>query len=262
MNDPSALSFDSVAALYNDVRPGYPGEVYEFAAAHHNFHAHSKILEVGAGHGVATQEIHDFFGVEIDALEPGKNLCEILQRRFSGVPSIAVFNERFEDFLPLHRYDALFSATAYHWIDPAIKYKKAFDLLDDNGIIVLYWNNYAIADEALNSVVQEVYRKYWPDSADGSSIYEKQRKRIESRRREIGESGYFELAGSVEIPRTLAFSIDRYIRLLKTFSDHSTGEATIMDAVHADIRTVLEDHGAEVPVGILTNVEIGRKRRR
>jgi SAM-dependent methyltransferase len=262
MNNPSALSFDAVASLYSDVRPGYPSEVYEFAAAHHHFHAHSKILEVGAGHGVATREIHNFLGAPIDALEPGKKLCEILQRRFSGVPSIAVFNERFEDFLPHHRYDALFSATAYHWIDPAIKYKKAFDVLDDNGIVVLYWNNYAIADAALNSVVQEVYRRYWPDSPDGNSIYEKQRKRIENRRKEIGESGYFKLAGSKEMPRTLAFSIDRYIRLLKTFSDHSTGEASIMNAVHGDIRTVLEDHGTEVPVGILTNVEIGRKHRR
>jgi SAM-dependent methyltransferase len=252
--------FDTIGTLYDDARPGYPAAVYELAASEGRFGPAARLLEVGAGPGVATREILDFFGLGLDVVEPGEKLCGILRDKFAGQPEVAVFNQRFEDFVPRRRYAGLFSAQAYHWVEPAVKYRKAHALLEEDGILVLFWNNYSIADPARAAAVEAVYRSYWPQSFDGVTAYDLEARRIAGRRAEIAESGYFELAASREIPRTVDLGIDDYLRLLRTFSDHNIGDPAAMAPVYEDLRAALAAFGERLPFRILVNVEIGRRR--
>ena len=59
MDDKRKISFDNIAKIYENARPGYPNEVYEEIEKHFTFGAYSKILEIGAGDGKATLEMYN-----------------------------------------------------------------------------------------------------------------------------------------------------------------------------------------------------------
>src|SRR5207244_877802 len=113
------LVFDRVAAEYDRVRPGYLPELVDAALAGA---AIRRVLEVGCGTGQLTEALAAR-GLDVEAVEPGANLAELARRR---VPSLEVHAGRFEDVeLPESAYDALFSATAFHWVKPEIGWRKA-----------------------------------------------------------------------------------------------------------------------------------------
>ncbi len=255
-----ARSFDSVAQLYSDVRPGYPEEVYDFIAARKRFGSESRILEIGAGHGAATKEIRAYWDAEVTAIEPGENFCALLRRNADGRGKVRVVNTTFESFSEDEAYDGIFSATAFHWIDPAVKYEKAWRLLADGGLLALYWNNYSIADEILRETVDKVYRKFGL-SEEGYDAEAAQRALIEKRGAELADSTWFASAGRTVIERSVHFKPRRYIDLLRTFSDHSTAEPAFMEDFYREIEEAIRKRGAEIEVRILVSVELGVKAR-
>ena len=88
----------------------------------------------------------------------------------------------FEKYQTEYKFGAIFSATAFHWLDLSIKYKKSYDLLNDDGLLILFWNNYGIENNEMENEIQKIYTKYGKGIKDGKSSYEKQ---IESRKIEI-----------------------------------------------------------------------------
>jgi len=75
--------FDIQAHTYNSVRPGYPKDVYDLVAKYKALGNSSKILEIGSGQGIATEEIANYWHPTIDAIEPGTNLVKILKSRMA-----------------------------------------------------------------------------------------------------------------------------------------------------------------------------------
>ncbi|MDC7224080.1 MAG: hypothetical protein PQJ60_10090, partial [Spirochaetales bacterium] len=65
------ITFNQKHREYKEVRPGYPDEIYENAARYGDFHENSRFLEIGAGHGNATEEVRSQWNPRITALEPG-----------------------------------------------------------------------------------------------------------------------------------------------------------------------------------------------
>jgi hypothetical protein len=49
-------------------------------------------------------------------------------------------------------FDAIFSATAFHWIDLSTKHKKCCEALNNDGLLVVYWNNYGIEDNEIQGI--------------------------------------------------------------------------------------------------------------
>ena len=75
--------FDGVARLYAASRPGYPGDVVEFAVATAAVGAGSEVLEVGCGTGQLTQSLAGYgFRKPAKLLRPGGwlALLEIVER--------------------------------------------------------------------------------------------------------------------------------------------------------------------------------------
>ena len=255
-----ARSFDALARVYDAARPGYPEEVYEFIEARKSFGSASRILEVGAGPGVATREILDRWNAELIALEPGRRFCALLQEKLQGSTKVRIVNATFEEFMEEGPYDGIFSATAFHWPDPAVKYSKAHHLLADDGLIALYWNNFSVAETALAADIQGIYRKYWPPLEAGYDPITAQRAVIERRKEELESSGYFALAGHAVFERRLRYGRDCYLALLRTFSDHAAREAAMMENFYNEIGRIVDDAGGSIDVRILVNVELGTKR--
>ena len=76
-------------------------------------------------------------GLKVDAVEPGEHLAAVARRRV-GARSVQFHLGRFEDVtLPPESFEAVFSATAFHWVDPAVGWLKVARVLAPSGVFAL-----------------------------------------------------------------------------------------------------------------------------
>ena len=251
-----ALHFDDNSEIYDNVRPGYPQEIYKTISKHIMLDKNSRILEIGAGNGIASQEIYSNWQSKMVLLEPGGNLCELLYSRFKNTKDIEVKNGYFEQYESAYLFDVIISATAFHWLDLSVKYKKSYSFLKDNGLLILYWNNYGIENKEMEENIQEVYNKYGNRTSDGKSSYERQMEKIETRKNEILDSNLFNIIEHKIIKNVLEYTSEKYINLLKTFPDHTKMEERFFEK----IKEIIKDNGNMIEVRILINLEIARKK--
>ena len=149
MTAPRALSFGSVAERYEQFRPGYPGEVADTVLGPSAVHGVRTALEVGAGTGKATR-LFAGRGIAVTAVEPDPAMAAVLLRTTAGLP-VEVLQVPFEDLLSRPRVDLLYSAAAWHWTDPATRWKRAARLLPPGGIFACMGGPVQFADGDLEA---------------------------------------------------------------------------------------------------------------
>ena len=250
-----ALHFDINFQIYDNVRPGYPNEIYETISNYGKFSKISNFLEIGAGNGIASQEIYKKWAPKLTLIEPGNNLCDLLKSKFGNIKNIEIHNTTFENYQSEILYDAIFSATAFHWVDLSIKYKKSYEMLKNNGLLILYWNNYGIENVKVAEEIQKIYIKYGRGINNPKSIYETQLEKIEDRKKEIQNSGYFKILEHKIVKHDKEYKSNDYIHLLKTFSDHEKMEERFFE----EIMTIIQNNENRIDVRIITNLEIAVK---
>jgi SAM-dependent methyltransferase len=162
--DTIGLRFDDVADLYDRVRPRYPDELFDDVATLTGAPAGAHVLEVGCGPGQATRGLLAR-GWHVDAVEPGPALADRAGANFAGQP-FTVTVTRFDDWDPRGAtFDMLFSATAYHWVDPAVRWTKAAAVLRPGGALVLTTNR-TVAGGQFDDVYQasaELHARHAPE---------------------------------------------------------------------------------------------------
>jgi SAM-dependent methyltransferase len=147
-----ARVFGEVADEYERVRPDYPPALVDDVLAYARLGG-APALEVGAGTGKATVAFAER-GVAVTAIEPDAAMADVLARRVAGRPGVAVEVFPFEDYAPRQRFGLLFSAQAWHWTDPAVRWERAASALAPGGALALFWNRDRPADpEALAAIV-------------------------------------------------------------------------------------------------------------
>ena len=161
--------FDGVAEDYDAIRPGYPGELVDEALARGRLGAGARVLEVGCGTGKLT-ELLAARGLVVDAVDPGPNMIRAAQRRVGDRGNVTFHVGRFEDTdLPAGAFAALFSATAFHWVDPAVGWRKAAVHLRPGGVLALlaHVGVHDERDDGLHEEFVALLRKHAPDVAEG-----------------------------------------------------------------------------------------------
>jgi ubiquinone/menaquinone biosynthesis C-methylase UbiE len=129
--------FDEIAAEYDRRRPAYPDELIDQACQAAGIGRGDHVLEVGCGSGQLTRSLVAR-GLRITALEPGMNLIALARQNLDGAAEVEFVNARFEDALfPRERFQAVFCASAFHWIDPDVSWQKAADVLVPGGTLAL-----------------------------------------------------------------------------------------------------------------------------
>ena len=132
MPNDARLSFNEAAEIYDQARPSYPRALYDALFA--LLPTSPLIVEVGPGTGQATQDLLAR-GAMVHAVEIGPAMAAKLQANCAS--------ERLQisvgDFETLHiepsTGDAVFSATAYHWISTGAQLDRPAVILRRGGVI-------------------------------------------------------------------------------------------------------------------------------
>jgi SAM-dependent methyltransferase len=165
--------FDEIAAEYDRHRPAYPDNLIDQACQVAGIGSGDLVLEVGCGSGQLTRALLAR-GLHVTAVEPGKNLIALARRNLDGAGAVEFVNAQFEDApLPREQFQAVFSASAFHWVDPEVSWQKAADVLVPGGTLALvqYFGLAEPRSEEDQEAVLAAMRKVAPDIAANWPAY-------------------------------------------------------------------------------------------
>jgi SAM-dependent methyltransferase len=165
--------FDEVAAEYDRRRPTYPDELVDQACRVAGIGSGDQVLEVGCGSGQLTRALLAR-GLRVTALEPGRSLIALARQNLAGAGEVEFVNAQFEDaLLPREQFQAVFSASAFHWVDPKVSWQKAADVLVRGGTLALvqYFGLEEQRTKGDQDAALAAMRKVAPDIADNWPTY-------------------------------------------------------------------------------------------
>jgi SAM-dependent methyltransferase len=211
--------FDEAAELYDRARPGYPAALFDDLARLAGLGPGSRVLEIGPGTGQATVPLAER-GCAIVAVELGQHLAAVARRNLARFPAVRVVVSPFEAWpLPPEPFDAVVSATAFEWVDPAVRVTKAADALRPGGALATV-ATYHVAGgtEAFFAEVQACYERW--DPATPPALRLPPAGAIPQSSAELDRSGRFGPATFRRYERDLSYSTAAYLDVLGTYSGH------------------------------------------
>jgi SAM-dependent methyltransferase len=129
--------FDEIAGEYDSSRPAYPDKLIDQACQVAGLGRRDHVLEIGCGTGQLTRSLLAR-GLRVTAVEPGKNLVALARKKLEGAGAVEFINARFEDVPRINgHFAAVFSASALHWVDPEVSWRKIADVLVPGGTLAL-----------------------------------------------------------------------------------------------------------------------------
>ena len=154
---------------------------------------------------------------------------------------VDVIEERFENWTPDEDqlFDLVFAATSWHWIDPAIRYAKAWEVLRPGGHLA-FWDAVHVFPEGGDTFFSEIQAVYdqigegLPPGADRPRPRE-----LKDRGDEISATGMFDVVLVRHFDWERVYDAAGYIELLETFSGHIAMEDWKRERLYAEIRTRL-----------------------
>ena len=133
-------TFDRASALYQRARPDYPTALIDTVIEITGVRAGDELLEIGCATGKATLPFARR-GFRITCIEPGSNLAAAARGHVASYEDVRIVEARFEDWrLPGGMwFDLVFAATAWHWVDPRVRYQRAWQALRPGGHLA-FWD--------------------------------------------------------------------------------------------------------------------------
>jgi SAM-dependent methyltransferase len=253
--------YSPAAEAYNKVRPRYPKELIDRVVNVAQLCADSKILEVGCGPATATVAFAQLNG-SIVGLEPNPDFCQLAQQNCEPYPNVEIQNTSFEEWmLEAEQFDAVLSATAFHWIPPEVGYPKAAATLREDGYLILLWNKELQPQYEVYQRLSEVYQVYAPSL----SRYE-QRETQEEILRGLGQmvidSGQFKDLVSDQVMSEITYTVNDYLALLNTYSPYLALDPQSREALFEGLReTIEQNYEGRIELSYLSAFHIARKDR-
>ncbi len=236
------MTFDSVADLYQQARPEYPGQLYQAMIAAAGLNAGARLLEIGCATGKATLPLARR-GFRITCVEPGSALAVAGRRNLTDFPQVEVVQCTFEGIDPVGHepFDLVFAATAWHWLDPAVRYQHAWELLRPGGHLA-FWSATHVFPEGGDpffTELQPIYEEIGEGLPEGAAY--PRPGELPEQREDIETSGLFEPVLVRQFGWEVTYDADGYIRLLDTFSGHIAMQPWQRKRLYSEIRRRLEE---------------------
>jgi SAM-dependent methyltransferase len=129
--------FNEIAIEYDRNRPTYPDALLDQACEVADIGDGDRVLEIGCGTGQLTRSLLAR-GLRVIALEPGDQLIRVAEENLKDAGDVEFVHARLEDtHLPRESYQAVFSASAIHWVDPDLSWRKIAEALAPHGMLAL-----------------------------------------------------------------------------------------------------------------------------
>lgn len=185
----------------------------------------SRVLEIGCGSGQATLPLAER-GYVVTAVEIGPELAAIARRKLAAHPGVEVVVAAFEGWrLPAAPFDAVVSATAFHWIAPDVRVRKAADALRRGGSLAIIETHHVAGGTGQFFVdVQACYERWDPATPPGLRLPAAVDVLMDSH--EIDRSGLFGAVAFRRYQWEQAYSAAEYLALLLTYLGHLAVEPT------------------------------------
>ena len=255
-------TFDTVAPIYEKLRPGYVEELYQTIFDYTSLDENSHVVEIGSGGGQATLPILKT-GCKLTAVEYGKQLSELLKEKFKDYSRFSVITGKFEDTeLEEDVFDLVFSASAFHWIPEEIGYNKVFSILKSGGVFARFANHpYRDKGNPLLSLkIDELYEKYYYSFYNKQPSPPKEYTEEQAKARAlIAEKYGFTDIQYATFRRTRAFSSKEYIALLGTYSDHVAMDESVRNVFFEEIEKAIDQHGGTFTIYDTIDLQLARK---
>ena len=271
--------FDEIAAEYDRRRPAYPDELLDQACQVAGIGPGDQVLEVGCGSGQLTRGLVAR-GLHVTALEPGQSLMALARKNLEGTGEVEFVNAQFEDgSLPREQFQAVFSASAFHWVDPEVSWRKAADVLVPGGTLALvqYFGLQEPRSQRDQEAALAAIRKVAPDIAADWPAYrdlDATLAGIEQRRGnvsevwawlgsyDIGRDYAARLFGDVQVavmPRLIEHAPDELNALLRTMSFYARLSPGQRQALERENTAIYERLGRPIRAGTIAALVTARR---
>jgi SAM-dependent methyltransferase len=229
-------TFNQAAGSYQRARPDYPSELFDDLIAVAGLAPGDRLLEIGCATGKATLPLARR-GFRITCIEPGPDLAAAARRTLAGLDA-DIIEGRFEDGQPApgERFDLVFAATAWNWIDPARRYTLAWRALRPGGHLA-FWNALHVLPDGGDPFfreIQDVYDEIGEGLPPGSTW--PRPGQLPDQAAEIDASGLFEVVHIRHFDWEQVYDADSYIELLNTFSGHIAMADWKREHLYSEIR--------------------------
>ncbi|GHF43598.1 class I SAM-dependent methyltransferase [Streptomyces morookaense] len=249
-------SFGEVAETYDAARLAYPDQLVDDILVFADLRG-APALEVGAGTGKAALAFAAR-GVPLTCIEPDPRMAELLKRKCAGAP-VTVVAEEFETWQPDRRYGLLYSAQAWHWIAPELRWARAGEALERGGTIALFWTDWHVKDTALRAELTAAHERQhfaqrFPDEfvcsrTDGPDSWVRQELAAEDGFVDVEERTY---------TSAHEHSTGGFVDLLSSHSAYRIMPPGTREALFAEVTSLVDAQGGRVGLGATTRLFLAR----
>lgn len=248
------MSFDRNVITYHQARPPYPSQVYDLLTGHYGLTAGCRVLEIGAGSGIATCELLAR-GAHVTAVEPGAAFVRHLRNQHPNEP-LSVIHTDFEHAnLPPASFDLAVAATSWHWVDTTLAVPKVASVLRPDGGLVVWWTVFGDPDRPhteFRSLLDPLYARFMPHEIDDGRPPKPMR--TQEWLSQLQTGGWFSRPQVETIRWTQGLTADAARALWATFPNVAELAPSDQDAFLAGVTQAVVDAGGHVDDPRLTIV--------
>ena len=231
-------TFNQAAEMYQRARPEYPGELFDDLVLVAGLAPGARLLEVGCATGKATVPLARR-GFRITCVELGPELAAAARRNLEGAGlGAAIIEANFEEWRPPggELFDLVYAATAWHWIDPARRYRLAWQVLRPGGHLAFWDGSHVLPDggDPFFDEIQEVYEEIGEGLPPGA--VRPVPGQLTDYSADIEASGLFWVVCVRQFDWERVYDAEGYIELLNTFSGHIAMAPWQRERLYGEIR--------------------------
>lgn len=198
-----ARSFGTIAEDYDRLRPPPAPDAVDWIVPA----ACEVAVDVAAGTGLFTRALADRVPT-VYAVEPDERMRAVLAERSPGVTALAGTGEAIP--LPDQSVDAVFVASAWHWLDPDLAIPEIARVLRDGGRLGVLWTSRDREIEWVRDLDRGPDDPPW----DGAAEFRHRARRAEG----LDEIAGFEATASESFGFTRRMSLDDLVEMVATYS--------------------------------------------
>ena len=204
-------------------------------------------------------------GLLVHALEPSAAMARLARRNVESHPNVTVERAAFERWRPAgRRFGLVFSAQAWHWVAPDVRYERAREALADGGLLAVFWSRPSWVHNELRHRLRAVYAaaaaEFGPDPGPLHPASEIAPNRWEDWDLEIASAdGLTEPVVRYYESRS-RYTTERYLELLALSRDHARLADGDRQALLSGVAAAIDDNGGSFAMNYVTKLCLARAR--